>query len=478
MFNKIFLLLFVANIINETQAASLNVGQTCTPPWSISGPSGSCGCVDDKVECKGLSQIRPFAPNTKYKSLGITLSNITLTDNTFHNLNITELIIPNNRLTINVKNPTIFLTDALKKNVKVLNLANNGLTFIPADVISNLEVLQSLDISGNPIPESQFAEDVFRSVGDTLEVLTIGHPTLSTWPEHLKHLQMLKKLNVSEGSFYILPERAFYGFEGSLRQLVIQKTNLISIPFAIGRLTFLDTLHFDHNKKVGDIGLRVPAISGLLPYLSNVSLQDDNAHTLPESLVYFEKLKNLDVSGNDLEFVSDQSAKNIKSVTSLSMRNSNISRIPGSLHTMSSLQFLDLSGNSIHSLERDDLSGLQDLEVLFLNDNPILYLNKEVFAYLFNLRAIYLGNTNLTTIPCAIGGIKQDRALIDFTGNKIECNCDIKWIDHWIHDDDMDLTFRGECSTIETSIQDYITNYLPLCPAYHKDCYSRKTQNK
>lgn len=436
----------------------------CTIPVAM---QGKCQCQASSLECSDLRTIVPQSNPTRIFRLVVSDSNLVLNANSFNSWNVTDVRLENCNLTDSSFNPNTF--NSLVNELRTLSLPRNKLTKLPA-ALSKLTRLINLDVSDNPIDDQHFDENILRDIGDTLLNFTFGGSALHKWPVALTHLQNLQELTLTSGDFSIMPPRAFHGFEGTLYRLTIAHTKLRSVPLAIARLRYLQELHFDHNTHVGDYGVRIPIISGLLPYLGQMSLKDDNITEFPEVLKSFQNLNVLDMDENDLKFVSDKSASAVTHISDLSLQNSGITRVPGAIQDITDLNVLDLSNNNIHAIETNDLKESTELFTLKLSNNPILYISNDAFASQRKLRRLEMRNVLLKKVPCAIEAMLRHHRLghvfIDLTGNQIECNCGLRWL-YQIIDDGISASFHlvGNCDTINSSIQNYVSTQLSSCPA-------------
>ena len=428
---------------------------------------GKCQCQSSNLECSDLRTIVPQSNPTRIFRLVVRDSNLVLNANSFTNWNLTDVRLENCNLTDSSFNPNIF--NSLVDELRTLSLPNNKITKLPA-ALSKLTRLINLDVSDNPIDDQHFDENILRDIGDTLLNLTFGGNALHKWPTALKHLQKLQELILTSGDISIMPPGAFHGFVGTLYRLTIAHTNLRSVPLAIAGLRYLQELHFDHNTNVGDYGVRIPIISGLLPYLYQMSLKDDNITEFPEILKSFLQLNVLNMDENDLKFVSDKSASAATHISDLSLQNSGITRVPGAIQDITDLNVLDLSHNSIHAIETNDLKESTELFTLKLSNNPILYISDDAFASQTKLRRLEMRNVLLKKVPCAIEAMLRNHRLghvfIDLSGNQIECNCGLRWL-YQIISDGIHASFNlvGNCDTINSSIQQYVNTQLSSCPA-------------
>ncbi|OWF49113.1 chondroadherin-like [Mizuhopecten yessoensis] len=430
--------------------------------------SHNCSCIANDVLCQGIVSLAPVANPLRLNSLSIYDSpNLQLPNNTFNRLTLSRLSLANNRLF----NHDFELNTFAGLTVQDLDLSNNMLTKIP-EAVTNVANIRGLSVSGNPIENFRNEDRIMKKIGDTLLRFSFGDDDFDpNWPTELKHFPRLEELNVTRGGFSLMPIWAFYGFERTLKKLLIENTNLKSVPLAFGRLNYMTELRFDHNQEVGDFGMNVPLVHGILTHIGLITLKDDNITTFPQILGKFDNLTKLEMGQNALKFVSDQSANAIKRVTSLSLRNSSISRIPGALQDMKTLKDIDLSFNGIHSIQRQDLENLTSLETLNLNDNPLQYVSDHAFQKSIKLTRVEFRNTQLTNVPCAIKNLclRAMNITVDLTGNKIECTCSLQWLYKWGSHDitsnrNQHLSVLGNCLTIDSTIQDYFDKTLKDCP--------------
>lgn len=435
-------------------------------------PIVNCSCINKDAVCHGMDSIprlrTPLTLNslTIYDSPGLH----NLPNNIFQDLTVKLLSLANNHL----MDSDFQINTFAGLTVEDVDLSNNKLTAIP-EAIASVKDIKGLSVSGNPITDfgHRNQSETMKHIGNSLERFSFGSSDIIVWPRELKHFPRLIELNVTGGEFSLMPLDAFYGFERSLSKLLIDHSLLRSVPLAFARLLYLTELRFDHNQFVGDFGMNVPLINDLLSHLGLLSLKGDNITTFPQILGRFNHLTHLEMGENSLKFVSDQSANSVKHVTHLSLRNSSISRIPGALQDISTLESLDLSINGIHSVEREDVEKLTNLNTLKLNSNPLLYISKDVFKNSDNLATIELRNTSLIAVPCAFRNLRLDKfnIVVDVSGDDITCTCSLQWLYAWVHSSVNHHHFKilGNCLTVDSTIQDYLDKTLSSCPE-SRDC--------
>ncbi|KAL3848485.1 hypothetical protein ACJMK2_019338 [Sinanodonta woodiana] len=433
--------------------------------------AGRCSCTFDILDCSGrnLSTIPHLSASDKViRIIRLDTNNIaTVQNNSFIGILVSNIILRDN----NISDVDHGAFNGVEDKINELDLSNNQLITIPT-AIRTLNKIRTLNIAFNPIPWGAFdnveGEDVLRTVGKTLYEFSFGHDALNEWPHTLRHLVTLKTLNILGGSFKTLPPAAFHGFEGTLLNLRIENTKLIAIPVALSRLTYLEKLNFDHNHDIGDAGILVPAFSStILRHLRDLTLKDDRLTVFPNILKYLDGVRKLSLDGNRLDVIGDNSIRVIASskVEDLSLRNCSLTRVPGAISHMRSLTILDLSNNSITTFERNDFTNMSRIANLTVSANPLMYISPDAFNELHNLIYLNLQSTNLMEIPTAI---QNSRAIMDLIlpTDQISCTCDLAWLKTYMNVHNPRLHIQGTCETIESSIENYMANFIPLCPNY------------
>lgn len=433
------------------------------------GTGHPCSCTKTAIECfnRAIQVVPPSFTRTNwvFDVLDLSNNNISLIPaRAFQYINVSEIILASN----NISTIEADAFQPLENQIKVLDLRNNSITFLP-EVLSKMHGLIMLDVSYNPIQEGNFTDNVMRELGDYIEDFRFGDMTLKGWPASLHHLQMLKVLKFYGGSNEMdrIPITAFQGFEWTLRKLVMQNTKLIAVPIAMQDLKSTTELHFDNNVHVGDAGILIPAFAGLTDQLVTMSLENNSLTTFPSVLLTLRQLHNLSLARNNLQFVSDQAVGVVGSnLTTLNLQECNLDRIPGALSKLEGLINLDFSYNKITTIEKNDLQRMAVLRSLNISFNPLEYISKSTFYDLRNLRELILQESFLYLVPHAITNIPSLQ-LLDLTSKDpyIECNCDLNWLYCYSTQNNTALVVKGECETVTMQIEKYAKTRIPLvCP--------------
>ncbi|XP_062601062.1 leucine-rich repeat and death domain-containing protein 1-like [Saccostrea cucullata] len=441
-------------------------------------PSG-CSCRARYVDCvaRGHTHIPSFSASNvaaEYDVLDLRQNSITsLNNGSFTNAPFKTVYLSNNGLNDSLISTGAF--EGLKDSVTYLDLSHNSLHHLPA-ALKDLNKIEDLDVSHNPMLSSRdFKDDVMKAMGDTITSFTFGSDQLFGWPTTLNHFVQLQRLHVDEmGRFMkVLPPEAFHGFETTLLHLTIEHTHLVAVPIGISRLRNLEELHFDDNPEVTDRGVLIQSFPLSSHKLRTVSLNADGLTKFPPVLKYLRGLSNLSLDRNVLDFLSDASISGNVTVVNLTLIDCGLDRIPGALADLDFLTTLDLSKNAIRTIEQNDLRNLPNLQHLKIQNASLEYISNTALENLHNLVSLDFKNTKLTQVPQAVNLLHPCVAQLHLDGNKIDCMCEtLVWLANKTEEcltNRTPMTITGECDTIDSKVNDYVTNYVPKCPQYKEE---------
>ncbi|XP_060597271.1 leucine-rich repeat protein soc-2 homolog [Ruditapes philippinarum] len=465
MIVKEVLLFLLISGVPKVHSANYDRDRDC-PAKGVSHP---CSCTPVAIDCinRAIVGIPPAFTKTNWVFEKVDLSQNLLTRipaRAFQYVNVSKIILSNNN--ISSIEPDAF--QPLQDQIKVLDLRNNKLTFLP-EVLGKLHSLNVLDVSYNPIQYMNFTDNVMRELGDFINEFHFGDDNLKGWPESIHHLQMLRILKFYGGSNEMdrIPITAFKGFEWTLEKLWMQNTQLIAVPIALQDLKSTNELHFDNNVHVGDAGILIPAFAGLTDKLEVMSLENNSLTTFPSVLLTLRQLHNLSLARNNLQFVSDQAVSVVGSnLTTVNLQACGLDRIPGALSKLEGIIDLDFSNNKITTIEKNDLQRMVNLQRLDMSENPLQYISRSTFYDLKRLQNLTLQETELYLVPYAITNIPTLKTL-DLTSSDtyIECNCDLNWLYCYTTHNNTGLTIIGDCETIQMGIDRYARTRIPsVCP--------------
>jgi len=158
--------------------------------------------------------------------------------------------------------------------------------------------------------------------------------------------------------------------------------------------------------------LDVPSLSithGFNPEIVRKLILTKNSFTvLPLTITHFVQLEELDISFNQITWISGELAR-LRKLTSFTARNNRLTNLPKEFGRCSSLETLNLSGN-LYSDIPPQVFSLRRLRNLYLGGNKIAVVPPQV-ENLRKLELLYLGGNNLTELPPQFKKLKNLRHL-------------------------------------------------------------------
>ncbi|KAL5971960.1 hypothetical protein TSMEX_000351, partial [Taenia solium] len=152
-----------------------------------------------------------------------------------------------------------------------------------------------------------------------------------------------------------------------------------------------------------------------------------NLNAVPSDLP--ENLISLNIANNQLTHLPRNAFLRYPSLRKLNLEGNKITNVsPYAFSGLQRLSSLYLTGNQIRSFPRNTFKGLSSLTTLYLQKNNISCIGSEFFDGLTNLRILHLSENFIDTIEeDAFKNLKQLRYLY-LLGNKLNCDCSLDWL--------------------------------------------------
>ncbi|PIK52918.1 putative chondroadherin-like protein [Apostichopus japonicus] len=268
-----------------------------------------------------------------------------------------------------------------------IDLSGNAITALNGSAFSDLSGLMTLDLTDNLILDIE--DNAFGLLGN-LEVLKLANNSLKVIKaltlSGLNNLQILQlsfnpDLEISEGALQVAST------------LVTLEMNGCGVD--AGRYDFSD-----------------------MRSLRSLELSYCDLHQIdPEKFKNLESLESLDLSDNKFQVFPCETITELRKLTVLNCRNNDIDLHEGKLLTEPSmLTVLHLDNNAINAIHEKTLHDMRQLQNLTLTNNGLRTLPETMF----------------TGIP-AIGKLS-----LSLAGNRLDCDCELRWMLSWIHENEID----------------------------------------
>ena len=97
------------------------------------------------------------------------------------------------------------------------------------------------------------------------------------------------------------------------------------------------------------------------------------------------------------------------------------------------LNNIDLSGNAIPLLPYLMLTHAEQLTTLVLSDSGIMHLDPNALVGMDSLNFLYIANNNITSLKREVfQPVTSHISVLNVTGNPLQCDCDTKKFQDWL----------------------------------------------
>ncbi|KAH9645155.1 hypothetical protein HF086_005700 [Spodoptera exigua] len=301
------------------------------------------------------------------------------------------------------------------KYLKFLDLSNFNITKVEDSAFINLNVLARLNLSNNQI--ESIAANNFEGVNNMFS-LDVSHNNLkyfsfnnSESTNNLTALYLNNNQLSNISNLFLNTSKIIY--------LELSNNN-IDDATSIGSHVFpnLKVLHLGNNKIKVFNNPETDSLSTLIDLdVSSNQISDIN-------LSYFKELMSVNLENNLFTHINVTTFKHNAYLQSLDMSRNNITDLPpGTFLFMKNLKLLNMSSNYLTKLRFGSLKGLHKTEVLDLSKNYINSLDVDVFHECDDLKTLIIDYNRIKTLDVErliLISVRKLRTL-SLGGNPIAC---------------------------------------------------------
>ncbi|CAG5136656.1 unnamed protein product [Candidula unifasciata] len=339
--------------------------------------------------------------------------------------NITTLKMTN---IVNPYHPGLCVTNdfaqSLPRKLKMLNASSNSIGTLEMGVLQFMpKTVEQIDVSSNKFAFWRYLQHLDKL--ESLKVLILGGGDVFDLPRYYPPAYARVYDHCKDEISSTTDEPHFlYGTLSYLTQPLppkLREVNAIAAEFN----NHLSEFHFNETNQLTTINLdsnNFPIVKGPikgLTFLRRLSMTGCKIHEIYPT--FFEFLGSLEFLNMSYNVLGDMALNRNRSLF---------------IHLVN-LTVLDLSFNNIWRISPNAFKGLDNLQFLYLQENPILKFNVFI-SHMHSLIFINFTSTNLVSLPSHVTNelenIKQNSAnfTIDFSKNIVHCFCSkisfIKWL--------------------------------------------------
>ena len=285
--------------------------------------------------------------------------------------------------------------------LRILKLGNNNIAQLPRDVFRDNIYLEEIDLHGNYfsiIPHLSLTNLASLKVLN-LSINHISDPMLGTG---FKQTTRLKTLDLSWNYFSTLKSYTFqsslWWIDSAVHHLNLSYCNIHHIQTHGFRALYkYESLSLEGNKQIASADL-IQALKELegssLKYLMMSNMNISDPHPIFHSFQH-ANLEYLDLSNNVMKNIPLRTFYYLTKMKKLDLSRNRLINV-GDYFGLVHLEYLILSHNDIVGLKSTSLEGLQSLESLDLSHNKLRIENDQPFSDLWDLNTLDISYNNIS----------------------------------------------------------------------------------
>jgi Leucine-rich repeat (LRR) protein len=276
-----------------------------------------------------------------------------------------------------------------------LLLQNNSLSMIHPDLLVGLTNLQVLNLSGNAISSQLISRETFSSLA-SLNTLDLSFNQLSKLGEDIfTSLTSLQRLYLQNNFIVKIDGGNVFANQVQLKVIDLSRNKMSAVNDKLfSSLTNLVTLRMEEN--------RFQDLNNLTFKCNNVlelSFQQNLLTSVPSFFANCQSVKRLDLSDNKIISINNKTFSRLVNLIELNLSGNQLSRLENLTfsfdgNSSSSIEILNLSKNKLSVVEQSAFHGLNNLNVLSLNENFLSDLNG-ILSHLGNLELLNVSSNKV-----------------------------------------------------------------------------------
>lgn len=295
---------------------------------------------------------------------------------------------------------------------------NNTINVLAPGLLEGLDQLLVLDMSHNELTSTWVNRDTFSGLV-RLVVLNLGHNQLTKIDAHVfQDLYSLQILNLEHNRVETLADQAFAAL-----------SNLHALTLSFNRLKRIEPLHFAGLYVINQLFLdrnRIESVDDLAfqncTNLHDLGLYGNALRQVPAAVSRLHMLKTLDLGGNAIRHVRNESFDGLDLLYNLILSNNEIGNLTAhAFSTMPLLQVLNLACNRLTHVDRHAFGTSDKLHAIRLDGNALTDING-VFDGLSRLVWLNVSDNRIADfdysyLPASVEWLDMHRNAIGDLGN-------------------------------------------------------------
>ncbi|XP_073995253.1 artichoke isoform X2 [Rhodnius prolixus] len=315
------------------------------------------------------------------------------------------------------------------RRLQDLNLHSNRLDRLQPALLKENKALKKVDLSNNQMTSMDV--NALEHNRDLREI-SLSRNSLNTFPDAVRSLPSLQKLDLSYNRIYQLI-RPLSELK-SLAELNLSKNKLHTlIDGTFSQMDNLTVLDLESN----EIQYLTPHIVRSNPSLFSLRLSRNKLTSVPSAAFSdLPQLTEVELQENELTHLASDAFSGVPNLLMLNLSHNHLTSLDrAGLQGLKSMEILDISHNRVTRLNSPSLPQLDSLIQLKMDGNRVCAIQGSPFSKMSHLRFLSLRNNKLVSVSeTAMQPLRATIYQLDIEGNPLRCSCGLVWLNSWNKD--------------------------------------------